>query len=199
MKIVFASWNAKKSAEIQRMAPKNIEIICLKDVLEAEGIPQANENGKSFIENAIIKAEYWSKVLGMAVLAEDSGIKIDILDGYPGVRTKRCIEELCQGSNVNEDKPSELYPLLLKLMRERGESTSAEFVCSMALIDGDKRVYAKDVLKGNMCDCAGEREFGFDQYFKPEGFEKTLAELAPEEKDKIAPRKYAFECILRQL
>ena len=51
MKIVFASWNAKKSAEIQRMAPKNIEIICLKDVLEAEGIPQANENGKSFIEN----------------------------------------------------------------------------------------------------------------------------------------------------
>ena len=198
--IVFASWNPKKAAEMQRMAPEGIKVVCLKDITEAVNVPQAEENGNTFMENATIKAKYWAEKLNMAVIAEDSGIVIDALDGYPGVYTKRCLEHLRPGTNVNVDKPAELYPILLELMAESGNAdTTAHWVSAMAFIDSDRTIYAEESLHGDMCHCAGEREFGFDQYFKAKGFEKTLSELAPEEKDKIGPRKRAFESILNQL
>lgn len=198
--IVFASWNPKKAAEMQRMAPEGIKVICLQDIPEADNVPQAEENGSTFLENATIKAKYWAEKLNMAVIAEDSGIVIDALDGYPGVYTKRCLEHLRPGANINVDKPAELYPVLLELMAESGHAdTVVHWVTAMAFIDSDRTIYVEESLHGDMCPCAGEREFGFDQYFKAKGFEKTLSELTPEEKDKIGPRKRAFESILNQL
>ena len=200
MKIVFASWNPKKAEEMQRMAPKGIKIVCLKDIPEAANVPQADENGATFLENAEIKAQYWAERLNMPVLAEDSGIVIDALNGYPGVYTKRCLEQLCPGANVNVDKPAELYPVLLKLMAESGNAdTAAHWVSAMAFIDSDRTICAEESLHGDMCYCAGQREFGFDQYFKAKGFEMTLSELSPEEKDDIGPRKRAFNRIVSQL
>ncbi len=199
-KIVFASWNQKKAVEIQRMAPEDITIVCLKDIPEAVNVPQAEENGTTFIENATIKARYWAKKLNMPVLAEDSGIEITALNGYPGVYTKRCIEKLRPGASVNADKPEELYPLLLELMAESGnKSTEAKWFSAIAYVDSEREIFATEYLLGNMCSCAGEREFGFDQYFKPEGLSKTLSELEPEEKDSIGPRKKAFESILAKI
>jgi len=198
--IVFASWNPKKATEMQRMAPEGIKVICLKDIPEADNVPQAEENGSTFLENATIKAKYWTEKLNMPVIAEDSGIVIDALNGYPGVYTKRCLEHLRPGANINADKPAELYPVLLELMAESGNTdTVAHWVTAMAFIDSNRTIYAEEALHGDMCPCAGEREFGFDQYFKAKGFEKTLSELAPEEKDEIGPRKRAFESILSQL
>lgn len=198
--IVFASCNPKKAAEIQRMVHDCIKVVCLKDIPEAADVPQAEENGKTFIENATIKARYWAEKLNMPVLAEDSGIEISALNGYPGVYTKRCIEKLHPGANVNADKPDELYPLLLELMAESGDdSTEAKWFSAMAFIDGEKEVFATEYLLGDMCPRAGEREFGFDQYFKPVGMDKTLSELEPEEKDMIGPRKKAFESILKDI
>ena len=103
--IVFASFNSKKAEEIQRMAKDQVKVICLKDIKEAQNIDQAEETGNTFKENAIIKAKYWAEKLNKPVIAEDSGISIDALDGYPGVFTKRCIEKLCPGANVNVDNP----------------------------------------------------------------------------------------------
>lgn len=198
--IVFASGNPKKAAEMQRMAPEGIKVVCLRDIPEAANVPQADENGTTFLENAMIKAKYWAKKLNMPVLAEDSGIVIDALDGYPGVYTKRCLVQLRPGANVNVDKPAELYPVLLELMEESGNAdTTAHWVSAMAFIDSDRTIHAEESLPGDMCPCAGEREFGFDQYFKAKGFDKTLSELTPEEKDEIGPRKSAFESILNQL
>jgi len=201
MKIVFASWNYKKLEEINRMAPKEIEIICLKDLLEAKGIAQAEENGTTFIENAKIKAKYWSKILNMPVLAEDSGIEIEALNGYPGVYTKRCIEELCPNLDINLDNPSELYPKLLELVEESENPTKlAYWVSAIALIIPEEEPYFSVYkLAGEICECAGEREFGFDQYFKPKNSNKTLSEMLPEEKDIIGPRKKAFDQIIKQL
>ena len=198
--IVFASWNPKKAAEMQRMAPNDVKVICLKDIPEAANVSQADENGTTFQENATIKAKYWAKKLNMTVLAEDSGITIDALNGYPGVYTKRCIEQLRPGANVNADKPNELYPVLLELMAESNSAdTTAHWVSAMTCIDSSGReIYAEESLQGDMCPCAGEREFGFDQYFKVESG-KTLSELTPEEKDKLGPRKRAFESILNQI
>lgn len=200
MKVVFASSNPKKTAEIQRMAPEGIEIVSLKDVPGTAGIPQAEENGKTFIINAEIKADYWSKKLGTVVLAEDSGIEIQALNGYPGVYTKRCVEDLCPGADINVDKPGELYPLLLKLMKESGNpSTVAHWVSAVALAMNGIVVSTEEALKGNMCEAAGKTEFGFDQYFKPENCTQTLSELEPTVKDAIGPRKKAFETILKEL
>ena len=192
--IVFASFNSKKAEEIQRMAKDQVKVICLKDIKEAQNIDQAEETGNTFKENAIIKAKYW------AVIAEDSGISIDALDGYPGVFTKRCIEKLCPGANVNVDNPDELYPSLLKLMKESGnESTNAYWSSAIAFVCGEKEVVVEESISGDMCTKAGNREFGFDQYFKPTGLNKTLSELEPQEKDKIGPRRKAFEEILKQI
>lgn len=198
--IVFASMNSKKAAEIQRMAPDYIKILCLKDIPKAYGLPQAEETGKTFLENATIKAKYWAKILNMPVLAEDSGIEISALDGYPGVYTKRCIEQLRPGTSINSDNPAELYPLLLELIAESEKNTyEAKWVSSMAYIDGNEELFACEALIGDMCPCAGDRVFGFDQYFKPAGFDKTLSQMKPEEKDSIGPRLKAFENILRKL
>lgn len=199
-KIIFASFNPKKAEEMQRIAPKNIEIVCLKDIPEASKISQAEETGKTFLENAIIKAKYWAEKLKIPVIAEDSGIVIDALNGYPGVYTKRCLEQLCPDTNVNVDKPSEIYPILLKLMEESGNTdTTAYWVSAMAFIENEKIIYVEEKLEGDMCQCAGQREFGFDQYFKAKGYNKTLSELCPEEKDKIGPRKKALENILKAI
>lgn len=198
--IVFASWNPKKATEMQRMAPEGIQIVCLKDIPEAANLPQADENGTTFLENATIKAKYWAEKLNVAVIAEDSGIEIDALNGYPGVYTKRCIEQLRPGSNVNADNPAELYPVLLELMSESGNvDTTAHWVSAMTFIDSERAIYAEEALHGDMSPCVGEREFGFDQYFKAKGFDKTLSELDPEVKDKIGPRKRAFVSILAQI
>lgn len=198
--IVFASMNPKKAEEIQRMAPKCINVLSLKDIPEADGIPQAEENGRNFLENATIKAKYWAKKLNMPVLAEDSGVQIYALKGYPGVYTKRCVDHLRPGANINEDNPSELYPLLLELMAESGnDSTHALWVSAMAYIDSKQELFANERILGDMCPCAGDRVFGFDQYFKPVGSEKTLAQMSPEEKDRIGPRLKAFESIFTRL
>lgn len=205
LNIVFASWNPKKAAEIQRMAPEDIKIICLKDIPEAAGKPQAEENGNTFLENAGIKAKYWAEKLGMSVLAEDSGIMINALNGYPGVRTKRCLEDLCPGMDIDADNPDELYPALLNLMARSGSaSTKAHWVSAMVLVvpNGTMEgsvIEAEESLTGEMCQCRGEKVFGFDQYFKPLGSKKTLSEMEPMEKDEVGPRKKAFEKILEQL
>ena len=196
--IVFASWNPKKAVEMQRMAPEGVKVVCLKDIPEATNVPQAEENGATFLENATIKAKYWAEKLNMAVIADDSGIVIDALNGYPGVYTKRCLEQLCPGANVNADKPAELYPVLLELMAKSGNAdTTAHWVSAMAYIESDRTIYVEESLDGDMCPCAGKREFGFDQYFKAKGFNKTLSELTTDEKDKIGPRKKAFESIIK--
>jgi len=206
MKIVLASRNPKKAEELQRMADRyfrrNLTVICLDDVPEAEGMEQAEENGSSFLENAEIKARYWAEKLQMPALAEDSGIEIEALNGAPGVYTKRAIAEFCPNEDVDIDKPSELYPRLLKLMEESGNpSKKASWVSAMflALPNKKKNIVAQNCIDGEMCECAGEREFGFDQYFRPDGYSQTLSEMEPEEKDAIGPRLKSFKYILRQI
>lgn len=199
-KVVFASMNKKKTVEIQRMAPEWLEVICLKDIPEAANVSQADENGETFLDNATIKAMYWAEKLKCAVLAEDSGIMIDSLGGFPGVNTKRCIEQFYQGSDINEDTPAKLYPALLSLITKDGnKDTTANWVSAMVLVDGNNIIKAEEMLQGDMCSCAGEREFGFDQYFRPKELNNTLAELTPQEKDSIGPRKKAFYKILEQI
>ena len=203
MKIVLASKNEKKAKEMQRIVDRffkgNITVVSLSDLPEVEGIEQADENGSTFLENAKIKAEYWAKKLQIPALAEDSGIEIEALNGAPGVYTKRAMVEFCPNEDINIDKPSEFYPKLLEIMKKTGNpSKNANFVCAMVLAFPNKcaNIETQNTLYGEMCECAGEREFGFDQYFKPNGYNQTLSEMQPEEKDSISPRLKSIKDIL---
>ena len=206
MKIVLASKNAKKAEEMQRMADEllkgSITVVSLSDISEARGVEQAEENGSTFLENAKIKAEYWAKKLKMPALAEDSGIEIDALDGAPGVYTKRAIAKFCPNQDINIDKPSEFYPKLLEIMKQSGNhSKKANWVSAMVLAfpNGSSNIEAQNALNGEMCECKGFREFGFDQYFRPDGYTKTLSEMQPEEKDLIGPRCKSLKDILTNI
>lgn len=86
----------KKTAEIQRMAREGIQLVCLKDIPEAADVPQAEENGITFKENATIKAKYWADKLNMPVLAEDSGIEIDTLSGCLHQALHREVTSWCE-------------------------------------------------------------------------------------------------------
>ena len=206
MKIVLASKNPKKAEEIQRMADnllkKSVTVVSLSDIPEAEGVDQAEENGSTFLENAKIKAEYWAQKLQMPALAEDSGIEIDALDGAPGVYTKRAIAKFCPNEDINIDRPSEFYPKLLQIMSESGNpSKKANWVSAMVLAFPNEceNIEAQNELNGEMCECAGTREFGFDQYFRPNGYTKTLSEMQPQEKDLIGPRCKSLKDILTKI
>ena len=206
MKIVLASKNPKKAEEMQRMADELLEgsitVVSLSDIPEAKGVEQAEENGSTFLENAKIKAEYWAKKLQMPALAEDSGIEIDALDGAPGVYTKRAIAKFCPNDDINIDRPSEFYPKLLQIMSETGNpSKKANWVSAMVLAFHNEgaNIEAQNTIYGEMCECTGTREFGFDQYFRPDGFTKTLSEMQPQEKDSIGPRRKSLKDILTKI
>lgn len=206
MKIVLASKNQKKVEEMQRIADEllagSITVISLSDVPQAKGVEQAEENGTTFLENARIKARYWAKKLQMPALAEDSGIEIDALDGAPGVYTKRAIEKLCPNVEINTDRPGEFYPKLLQIMSQTGNpSKKAKWVCAMVLAfhDKDEKIEAQNEICGEMCECAGTREFGFEQYFRPDGSIQTLSEMQPQEKDAIGPRYKSLKDILTRI
>ena len=85
------------------------------------------------------------------------------------------------------------------MAESENKDTTAHWVTAMAFIDNERTIYVEEKLDGDMCQCAGQREFGFDQYFKAKGYDKTLSELSPEEKDNIGPRKKAFETILKAI
>lgn len=206
MKIVLASKNSKKAEEMQRMADElfqgSVTVVCLNDIPEAMEIEQAEENGSTFLENAKIKAEYWAEKLQMPALAEDSGIEIDALDGAPGVYTKRAMAKFCPNEDINVDRPSEFYPKLLEIMSKSGNpSKKANWVSAMVLVFPNEceNIEAQNTLYGEMCECAGIREFGFDQYFRPDGYAKTLSEMKPDEKDAIGPRRKSLKDILTKI
>ena len=206
-KIVLASKNPKKAVEVERIIKsfgiQNVKVFALSEIPEAEGIAQAEESGTTFIENARIKANYWSKKLNMPALGEDSGLEIDALDGAPGVYTKRAVAQFCPDANVDEDKPEELYPNLLIAMQKTGNpSKKAGWVSAIVLaFPNNERplIEAQNTLYGEMCECAGEKEFGFDQYFIPIGKTETLSQMLPQEKDDIGPRKKSLKEIFNKI
>jgi len=144
------------------------------------------EDGETFLENALIKARKISKETGLAVLAEDSGLEVTALGGAPGVRSARFAGEGAE----DRDNIAKLLRLL-----EGVKNRSARFVCVAALHFPDGReLVAEGELGGRIAhEMRGESGFGYDPVFIPEGFEETLAELGPELKNELSHRRRALE------
>ena len=186
-KIVIASNNKEKIKETQEIL-KDYEIISLKDLgIEVE----VEENKNTFEKNAIKKAEKTSqKLKGQICIADDSGIEIEFLKGFPGVNTKRWFD--------GNDRERNLA-LLEKLNGVPKEKRKIEFTTAIALSNGKTSICEVGKISGFVSEKPrGKNGFGFDEIFELENG-KTLAEISKDEKNKISARKIALEKIRNKI
>lgn len=152
------------------------------------------EDGDSFLENAFKKALTLAKVSGVAVLADDSGLAVEALDGRPGVRSARFAGE---GASDEANNLKLLADLAGVPKKHRG----AAFVCAMALKLPDGREFSSEGrLEGEILESPmGVDGFGYDPLFRPLGESRTLAQMSLDEKNKISHRGRALEGLLPAL
>lgn len=188
--IILATNNVNKVIEIRRMlTDKDINVIPLKEA----GIDiDVEENGSTFEENALIKARAICALTQNPALADDSGLCVDYLDGAPGVYSSRFMGENTPYTEKNAEIISRLSGVNTA---ERG----AAFRCVMALVFPDGREFTTEgSMKGIIADePSGKNGFGYDPIlFLPE-FNKTSAELEPDEKNAISHRGEALRAMVR--
>ena len=185
--IVIASGNAGKIKEAQEIL-KEFKITSIKDA----GIDiDVEEDKDTFEGNAIKKAEVIAnKLNGKKCIADDSGIEIEYLNGFPGVVTKRWFEGTDRERNLK---------LIEKLKGVPKENRKIKFTTAIALSDGKNTICELGIIDGFVAEeVKGENGFGFDEIFELENG-KTLAELTQEEKNQISARKIALEKIKKKL
>ena len=179
--IVIASNNEGKIKEVQEIL-SDYKIISMKEI----GVKiEVDEDQDTFEKNAIKKAEIISNELdGKMCLADDSGIEIEYLNGFPGVYTKRWHDGTDRERNL---------AILEKLKDVPKEKRKIKFVTAIVLADGLNTIVAQGVIEGYVAkNVRGRNGFGFDEIFELEDG-RTLAELSNEEKNKISARRIALE------
>jgi len=185
MKLVFASNNKNKIAEIQSMLPESITILSLEDINCFEDIP---ETADTIEGNAILKADYVTQKYGYDCFADDTGLEVDALNGEPGVYSARYAgEQKNADDNMNK---------LLKAL-ENNKNRSAQFKTVITLNLEGKQYLFTGIAKGEITETkTGTSGFGYDPIFKPENFDKTFAELPLEIKNSIGHRGKAVQQLI---
>jgi XTP/dITP diphosphohydrolase len=185
MRIVFATKNEGKVREITEMlARTDIELVSLN---RFESLPEIVEDGKTYLENALKKAKIISEFTGETVLADDSGLQVDVLGGEPGVYSARYAGE---GATDEENNAK----LLAKLKDIPEEKRTASFFCALVLYGQDGNYSSFEAQwQGRIIDeRRGTNGFGYDPIFLASQLNKTAAELPPEIKNTISHRGQAF-------
>lgn len=185
--IVMASGNKGKIKEAQEIL-EDYEIIPMNEI----GIDiDVKEDQDTFEGNAIKKAETIAKELdGKMCLADDSGIQIEYLNGFPGVNTKRWHNGTDRERNL---------AIIEKLKGVTKENRKVKFVTVMAISDGKNTIFATGVIDGYIAENPrGENGFGFDEIFELEDG-RTLAEISSEEKNVISARRRTLELLINKL
>lgn len=190
--IVFATQNPGKAREVAMMFADMD--VCVKTLKEA-GIEAAIvENGSTFMENARIKAETIARHTDTIVLADDSGLVIDYLNGEPGIYSARYMGEDTSYDIKNQN--------ILERMKDAPEQLrSARFVCAMAAVMPDGEVIETEgVMEGIIgYEIAGENGFGYDPIFYLPEFKASSAEITPEEKNAVSHRGKALRLMQGEL
>ena len=189
--IIIASNNKHKVKEIEsKFSTLNINILSQS---EAGYCLDIEETGSTFSENAILKARALYEISKKPVMADDSGLEVDFLDGKPGVYSAR----FCGPNSTDKDK----YNKILELMKDvKDESKrTARFVCVICYIDEDGLEHTfKGVCEGTIAfEPKGDNDFGYDPIFLVG--DKTFAQLSEEEKNKISHRGLAIDKMLQYI
>ena len=191
-RLIFATGNQNKMREIREiLADLPVEILSMKEAgIEADIV----EDGKTFEENAIIKAKTIMELTGELVLADDSGLEIDYLNKEPGIYSARYMGEDTSYEIKNRN-------IIERLANAEGKERSARFVCNIAAVLEDGRVIQREAYMEGLIakEPAGNGGFGYDPILYLPEFGKTSAELTMEEKNQISHRGKALEAMKKAL
>lgn len=181
-RLVIATRNAHKTAEIRALIGHRFQVT---NVTEFPQLPEIEETGTTFLENARLKALGISKLVPGWVLSDDSGLEVDALSGAPGVWSSSY-----GGEEGNHPKNN---ARLLAEMADQ-ENRSARFRCTMVLAkDGQEQANFSGVVEGRLVTALrGAGGFGYDPLFIPEGHDNTFAELGDEIKNTLSHRSRAL-------
>ncbi|MEO0138890.1 MAG: RdgB/HAM1 family non-canonical purine NTP pyrophosphatase [candidate division WOR-3 bacterium] len=183
-RILLATSNKHKVFEIKSIVGICIDVYSFSDF----GLNTPDETGKTLEENALIKAKYGYNNTGIPSIGEDTGLFVDALNGSPGIYSSRFAGK---GATDRDNREKLLY--LLK----NEENRKARFITVISYYDGERMEFFKGVLDGEITKSErGKYGFGYDPVFIPKGYDKTLAEMTPEEKNKISHR---FKAMLKFL
>jgi XTP/dITP diphosphohydrolase len=187
-RLVIASHNEGKVREIaDLLAPFGIEAVSASNL----GLPEPEETGASFAENARLKAMAAARASGLPALADDSGLEVGALGGEPGIHSARWGGETRDFGLAMERIHRELEAAAAK-------DSTANFTCALALAapNGKAEVFEGKVLGTITWQPRGSRGFGYDPIFVPEGYKQTFGEMEPSLKDSISHRARAFEKLM---
>lgn len=191
-RIIFATGNAGKMREIREiLGDLGMEIASMK---EAGADIEIHECGATFEENAEIKARAVWNITGGIVLADDSGLVVDFLNGEPGVYSARYM-----GENTSYEKKNQ--NIIERLAGVRGRDRSARFVCNIAAVLPDGScLHTEAAMEGLIArEPAGTGGFGYDPILYIPEFQATSAELTMEQKNRISHRGKALEAMKKKL
>lgn len=191
MELLLATRNAHKTHEVRELLGAHFNV---EDLSSYPEINVAKETGETFAENATLKALSVSQSTENLVIADDSGLEVDALDGAPGVFSARYA-----GENATDDGNIEKLLSELRGKKTASETRAARFRCVIALArDGKLLGSFEGSVEGRIIEPPrGESGFGYDPVFQPLGFEKTFAEMPSELKNKISHRGKAI-ALLRE-
>ena len=188
MKLVFASNNKNKIAEIQQQVGSQFQIVSLEDIECFVDIPETAETIEG---NAILKANYVTENYGLPCFADDTGLEIEVLNNEPGVYSARYA-----GEQKNADDNMNL--VLLKLASQTNRK--AQFKTIIALNINNQQHLFEGIVKGEITvEKSGNMGFGYDPIFQPEGFSTTFAEMTMEQKSVISHRGIAVQKLINFL
>ena len=192
MKLVLATSNKGKVREIKELCPE-YEVIPYSELIKEFEIV---EDAETFKENALIKARAVYKALDddtLIVIADDSGISVDVLDGAPGIFSARY-------GGVDASDKDNLYKLMQDI-KERGfENSSAHYTAAIAIVTKESERTVHGWMYGTaLTKAKGEGGFGYDPMFIPEGYKQTLGELENEIKKKLSHRSKALALMKKVL
>ena len=188
MKLCFATNNLHKLEEIKNMLGSRFEILSLADIGCTEELP---ENQDTLEGNSEEKARYIANRYAINCFADDTGLEVEALNGKPGVVSARYAGP--QRNNLDN------MALLLEELKEK-ESRSARFRTVITLVINERTIQFEGIAKGSIALAAkGNKGFGYDPVFIPEGLNKTFAELSMKEKNKISHRGIAFNSLVSYL
>lgn len=189
-KFLLATTNKGKLKDVKEILKElNIEILSF---LDFEEFPDVEETGKTFLENAELKVKAAYDKFKMPCIGDDSGLEAFQLNGEPGIYSARYA-----GAEATDEKNN------LKLIQELSnypEPHKGRFVCAAVFYDGKEFKFSEGEVRGKIIKTPlGKNGFGYDPLFVPDGYNKTMAELSHEEKNKISHRLKAFRELKKYL
>lgn len=195
-RVILASHNAKKLAELQRILVAAVPDLEAEQVISAAGVelPDVVEDAVTFQGNALLKARAAAEATGLLAVADDSGLAVDVLGGAPGIFSARW-----SGRHGDDEANNDL--LLAQLADVPDAHRTARFVCAAALVapDGTEEVETGTMGGRLLRERQGTDGFGYDPLFLPDGEGRSAAELTPEQKDAISHRGEAFRAIAEHI